>query len=100
MGEDVTANALTIGVPLAVDRKQMEVRGEVVMTRASFERLNREREEQGLSLYANPRNSAAGSLQFSIRPVTASRPVGVSRLLSAGRRVGQHIRAIGSRLKS
>ncbi|MCX7602964.1 MAG: NAD-dependent DNA ligase LigA, partial [Bryobacteraceae bacterium] len=70
-------NARTIRtVPLrtkAAPWPRFEVRGEVIMTKAAFERLNREREEQGLPLYANPRNSAAGSLRVLDPSITASR---------------------------
>jgi DNA ligase (NAD+) len=75
-GEDVTENARTIrSLPLRVDAKwpNFEVRGEVVMTKRSFERLNEERTARGLSLYANPRNSAAGSLRVLDPSITASR---------------------------
>jgi len=67
IGEDVTENARTIRtLPLKISKSRwpkFEVRGEVVMPKTAFERLNVERERQGLSLYANPRNSAAGSLR-------------------------------------
>lgn len=76
-GEDVTENARTIRtVPLrtrSAPWPRFEVRGEVIMTKAAFERLNREREEQGLPLYANPRNSAAGSLRVLDPSITAAR---------------------------
>jgi DNA ligase (NAD+) len=65
VGEDVTENARTIrSLPLAVKTATMEdfeARGEAVMNRRSFERLNAERDERGLSRFANPRNAAAGS---------------------------------------
>ena len=76
VGEDVTENARTIrSLPLRVetDRPAFEVRGEVVMTRRAFERLNEERDLQGLPRYANPRNSAAGSLRVLEPAITASR---------------------------
>ncbi len=77
VGEDVTANALTLRtVPLRVADPpfpKFEVRGEVIMTHRAFERLNNERREQGLPLYANPRNSAAGSLRVLDPSITASR---------------------------
>jgi len=75
IGEDVTENARTIrSLPLSVERTEpFEVRGEVVMNRRAFERLNLEREEQGLSRFANPRNAAAGSLRLLEPSVTASR---------------------------
>ena len=66
-GEDVTANVRTIrAIPLALKnapRGRLEVRGEVYLTRAAFERANREREEQGEPLFQNPRNSAAGTMR-------------------------------------
>ncbi len=74
-GEDVTENARTIrSLPLrAPDAQTFEARGEVVMPNAAFERLNRERDEQALPRYANPRNSAAGSLRVLEPAITASR---------------------------
>src|SRR5262249_7435852 len=50
-----------------------EVRGETVMNRKAFERLNAERDEAGLSRFANPRNAAAGSLRVLEPQITASR---------------------------
>ena len=76
VGEDVTENARTIrSLPLSVKSKleQFEVRGETVMNRRAFERLNAERDERGLSRFANPRNAAAGSLRVLEPQVTASR---------------------------
>lgn len=75
VGEDVTENARTIrSLPLRVSETEaFEVRGEVVMSIRSFERLNEEREKQGLPRYANPRNSAAGSLRVLDPTITASR---------------------------
>jgi DNA ligase (NAD+) len=74
-GEDVTENARTIrSLPLRVPAQNpFEVRGEVIMPRAAFAKLNQEREEAGLAVYANPRNSAAGSLRVLDPAVTASR---------------------------
>jgi len=76
VGEDVTENARTIRtLPLRVKPRfpKFEVRGEVVMTRKAFERLNEERAAKGEPLYANPRNSAAGSLRVLEPQITASR---------------------------
>ena len=75
VGEDVTENARTIrSLPLMVEREGVfEVRGEVVMNRKSFERVNLEREEAGLSRFANPRNAAAGALRVLEPSITASR---------------------------
>ena len=76
VGEDVTENARTIrSLPLRAKTKfpRFEVRGETVMNRRAFERLNAEREERGLSRFANPRNAAAGSLRVLEPAITASR---------------------------
>ncbi len=76
VGEDVTENARTIrSLPLRVSSKRptFEVRGEAVMNRKAFERLNAERDERGLSRFANPRNAAAGSLRVLEPQITASR---------------------------
>ncbi|HYI92790.1 MAG TPA: NAD-dependent DNA ligase LigA [Bryobacteraceae bacterium] len=79
VGEDVTENARTIrSIPLkARDSKwsEFEARGEVVMNRHGFERLNSERELQGQPRFANPRNAAAGSLRVLEPTITASRPL-------------------------
>jgi DNA ligase (NAD+) len=74
-GEDVTENARTIrSIPLRVQtKKPFEARGEVVFNRKAFARLNAEREKAGLSLFANPRNAAAGSLRVLEPGITASR---------------------------
>ncbi len=74
-GEDVTANLRTIAaIPQRLaEPLTLEVRGEVYMPKAEFARVNAEREEAGLSLYANPRNCAAGSLRQIDPRVTASR---------------------------
>ena len=74
-GEDVTENARTIrSMPLRVERAEpFEVRGEIVMNRQAFERLNAEREESQLTRFANPRNAAAGSLRLLEPSITASR---------------------------
>jgi len=75
-GEDVTENARTIrSLPLRVHGKleAFEVRGETVMNRRAFERLNAERDERGLSRFANPRNAAAGSLRVLEPQITAAR---------------------------
>ena len=74
-GEDVTANLRTIqAVPDHLPTPAtLDVRGEVFMPKKEFERINREREEAGLALYANPRNSGAGSLRQKDPEVTAHR---------------------------
>ena len=74
-GEDVTPNLRTIGVipERLSEPATADVRGEVFMPKAEFVRINAEREEAGLPLYANPRNSGAGSLRQKDPGVTASR---------------------------
>lgn len=74
-GEDVTAQARTIqSVPLRLSRPlTCEVRGEVLMTKKDFERLNERQREAGEKEYANPRNAAAGSLRVLDPQVTAAR---------------------------
>lgn len=80
MGEDVTANLRTISdIPLRLREgiapwpPLMEIRGEVYMPRAAFNRINREREEAGDPPFANPRNVAAGSLRQLDPAVTRAR---------------------------
>jgi len=74
-GENVTANIKTIRtIPLELTEKvDITVRGEVFMPRASFERLNRQKEEDEEKLWANPRNAAAGSLRCLDSKETAKR---------------------------
>ncbi len=76
-GENVTANIRTIRtIPLRLPASVpsiLEVRGEVYMPRTSFDRLNAQKEQQGESLFANPRNAAAGSLRQLDPKVTAQR---------------------------
>jgi DNA ligase (NAD+) len=78
VGEEVTGNARTIrSLPLSIRRQAIapvfEVRGEVVMQRGSFDRLNEEQEKAGLKRFANPRNAAAGALRALDPGVTAAR---------------------------
>jgi len=74
-GEDVTSNAKTIqSIPLFIDYKEsIEIRGEVVIKKQDFEEINSQRVKQGESLFANPRNAAAGSLRQLDPKVTAKR---------------------------
>ena len=80
-GEDVTANVKTLeDVPKRLKGRHVppvcEVRGEVYMTKHAFLALNKRQAETGGQIFANPRNSAAGSLRQKDPSVTASRPLG------------------------
>jgi DNA ligase (NAD+) len=74
-GELITQNVKTIqSVPLTIDYKEkIEIRGEVVIYKNEFEKINAKRVEEGESLFANPRNAAAGSLRTLDSAITASR---------------------------
>lgn len=76
-GEDITANIKTIRqVPLRISRPvSLEVRGEIYINRADFERLNSERLERGETAFANPRNAAAGSVRQLNPRIAAGRPL-------------------------
>jgi DNA ligase (NAD+) len=79
-GENITQNLRTVrSIPLSVSAKRLpqrfEVRGEVFLTRAGFEQMNEERAERGEPLFANPRNSAAGSVRQLDPQITAGRPL-------------------------
>lgn len=76
VGEDITANVKTVGsIPLRLNKAvpKLSVRGEGYMPKASFARLNQEREEEGQPTFANPRNAAAGSLRQLNSKITAQR---------------------------
>jgi DNA ligase (NAD+) len=82
-GEDVTLNVRTVrSIPLSVSPEKLkkagipadfEVRGEMLMPIASFKKMNDEREKQGLSLFANPRNATAGTVRQLEPSITAQR---------------------------
>ncbi|MBQ5691440.1 MAG: NAD-dependent DNA ligase LigA [Alistipes sp.] len=76
-GDDVTANVRTIGsIPLTLTGDypaEFEIRGEIFMPYASFDRLNAEREAAGEQLFANPRNAAAGTLKQQQSSIVAKR---------------------------
>jgi len=82
-GEEVTANLRTIrSLPLTLKGRlaalpEVEVRGEVFMPRAEFERLNRTLEEAGEATFANPRNAAAGAVRQKDPNVSAQRPLDI-----------------------
>lgn len=75
VGENITANGRTIkSIPLRLNKDiDIEVRGEIYMSKASFERANKEKEKNGEALFANPRNAAAGSVRQLDSRITASR---------------------------
>ena len=79
VGEDVTANLRTIkSIPLSLKEPyDLEVRGEVFISKKDFEELNARREEQEEKLFANPRNAAAGSLRQLDTKLTAERPLDI-----------------------
>ncbi len=96
-GEDVTPNVKTIrSLPLRIERNKLkkaklpadfEVRGEVLMTRKAFQALNREQQEKGEKVFANPRNAAAGSVRVLDPGITAQRKLDLYAyfLLNGGR---------------
>jgi DNA ligase (NAD+) len=82
VGEDVTLNVKTIkSVPLVLESKNvevpkfLEVRGEVIMFKKDFEKLNKELQAKGETTFANPRNAASGSLRQKDPKITAQRPL-------------------------
>jgi DNA ligase (NAD+) len=80
-GENITQNLRTIrSLPLSVPKEappHFEVRGEVFLSRQGFQKLNRERSTEGLPLFANPRNAAAGSVRQLDSRITARRPLDI-----------------------
>ncbi len=80
-GDDVTNNLKTIGrLPLRLPKdgpQSFEVRGEVFMPKAAFAKLNQEREEAGEAMFANPRNSTAGTLKLLDPKIVAKRPLDI-----------------------
>lgn len=75
VGEEVLHNAKTIhSIPLRISHKEIiEIRGEVVIKKDDFERINDERLQEGETLFANPRNAAAGSLRQLDSTISAKR---------------------------
>ncbi len=83
-GEDISLNLKTIrSIPLSLRKdgdgipSRLEIRGEVFLSHEAFQKLNREREEEGQPVFANPRNSAAGSLKQLDSTATAKRPLDI-----------------------
>ena len=108
-GEDVTSNVRTVrSVPLSVSSEKLkkagipadfEARGEMLMPIASFKRMNDEREKQGLSLFANPRNATAGTVRQLEPGITAQRRLDyfAYMLISGGRNLfDQHWQALNA----
>lgn len=76
VGSDITENARTIkSIPLVIPMKDYdcEIRGEILMPKSSFQKLNKERIEQGLEPFANERNAAAGSIKQQSSRIAAER---------------------------
>lgn len=100
VGEDITQNLRTIrSLPLRLREPvpRLEVRGEAFMFREAFRELNKQREERGEPLFANPRNAAAGSLRQLDPRVTAARPLEIyvyELLYVEGLSIGRHVEAL------
>ncbi|CEP82044.1 NAD-dependent DNA ligase LigA [Paraclostridium sordellii] len=79
IGEDITQNLKTVKtIPLKIDDKEeIIVRGEVYIAKENFEKINEQQEENGLQLFANPRNLAAGTLRQLDSKLTAKRPLDI-----------------------
>ncbi|MFC2050633.1 NAD-dependent DNA ligase LigA [Chloroflexota bacterium] len=80
-GENITQNLRTVNsIPLSVPKEappSFEVRGEVYLPKTGFKKLNEERAKEGLPLFANPRNAAAGSVRQLDPRITARRPLDI-----------------------
>jgi DNA ligase (NAD+) len=80
-GENITQNLRTVNsIPLSVPKEappRFEVRGEVYLPKVGFKKLNEERAKEGLPLFANPRNAAAGSVRQLDPRITARRPLDI-----------------------
>ncbi|WLD93746.1 NAD-dependent DNA ligase LigA [Alkalihalobacillus sp. AL-G] len=92
IGENITNNLKTIrSIPLRLkENATLEVRGEAFMPKASFEKLNADREEEGVEQFANPRNAAAGSLRQLDPKIAASRNLDIF-VYGAGQYEGRSI---------
>ncbi len=106
-GDDITANLKTIKtVPLRLHKVEgeevpalLEVRGEVYMARSAFEKLNQELVQKGEKLFANPRNSAAGSLRQKDPLITQKRPLNIFIYTLARKQGGPEIKTQWEALK-
>lgn len=104
IGEEVLANAKTItSIPMHIDESQtIEIRGEVLIAKDDFLKINEERIKNNQTLFANPRNAAAGSLRQLDSTITAKRKllfipwgIGVGDVDSSFFATMQHIKALG-----
>lgn len=79
VGEDISQNLKTVkSIPLRIkDQEEVVVRGEVFISKDDFKKVNEQQEKQGLQLFANPRNLAAGSLRQLDSKLTAKRPLDI-----------------------
>ena len=79
VGEDISQNLKTVkSIPLRIkDQEEVVVRGEVFISKDDFKKVNEQQEKQGLQLFANPRNLAAGSLRQLDPKLTAKRPLDI-----------------------
>lgn len=92
-GDDVTVNVRTIqSIPLLIEQGDFpglfEVRGEIFMPRAGFDRMNRQREEEGESPFSNPRNATAGTLKTQDSQLVARRPLDIFVYYLLGDNIG------------
>ena len=95
IGEDVTLNVRTVrSIPLSIPLDKLkkagipadfEVRGEMLMPIAAFKHMNEEREQKGLAVFANPRNSTAGTVRATRAQHHRPTPAGLFRLRAAER---------------
>ncbi|ADY73503.1 DNA ligase [Desulfurobacterium thermolithotrophum DSM 11699] len=108
IGEDITMNVRTIkSIPLKAPFSRyginlISIRGEIVMPKSVFEKLNKEREKQGLPLFANPRNAAAGTLRLKNPSEVAKRGLdcyAYQILYSEGKRLCDDIKTQSEALK-
>ena len=100
-GEDITLNLSTIrSLPMRLRTEhrpapeRLEVRGEVFLPRIAFQKFNRQREEEGQPVFANPRNATAGSLKQLDSSITANRPLDIffhGRGLTSGANFESHV---------
>ena len=105
-GEDITLNLKTIrSIPITLRQdtralpQRLEVRGEVFLSREAFQKMNREREEEGQPTFANPRNAAAGSLKQLDSTITAKRPLDIfchGRGVMSGADFASHLEFLGA----